>query len=460
MAENDLKGKLDLDALKVLIGSGEIDTVIVAFPDLYGRLVGKRCGGDYFLQKVAKSGTHACDYLLTVDMEMEPIDGYEFANWERGYGDFHLVPDFSTLRRLAWLERTAMVICDLHGGDGQPIPVAPRNILKAQIARAEALGFRAMAGSEAEYYLFEADYRTAWREGFQRVQPSGDYIEDYHILQGTRGEPFHGKLRHDLDHSGVPVECTKGEWGRGQHELNLQYSEVLEMADRHTLYKHGAKEIADSLGMSVTFMAKPAADTAGSSCHVHLSLWSGSGNAFDGDQSLGSVQCSDLFRQFLAGWIFHAQDLMVWMAPTINSYKRYQAGSWAPTRLAWASDNRTAGFRIVGQGSSLRIECRVPGADCNPYLTYAAALAAGLDGVAKGLEPPSEFFGNAYEADDVPSVARTLRDATDAFSESEFVKETFGDLIQQHYSHFYRTEISAYDQAVTDWEHRRYFERI
>ena len=453
-------GQFDIEQLRRQTASGRIRTVIAAFPDLYGRLIGKRFSAKHFVDRVLHDGTHACDYLLTVDMEMEPVDGYQFANWSKGYGDFHLVPDTNTLRRATWLRRTAIVICDLHDATHQPVPIAPRNLLKRQIARAANLGYQVYAGSEAEYYLYRQSYRQASRRNYDRLRPVGDYIEDYHILQGTREEPFNGRLRHCLDSSRIPVECTKGEWGLGQHELNLCYAEVLEMADRHLLYKQCAKEIADSMGQSVTFMAKPEEDGAGSSCHVHLSLWKDGQNAFPGDGDLTGIRCSPPFRGFLAGWIRHAADLMVWMAPTINSYKRFQAASWAPTRIAWSRDNRTAGFRIVGTDASLRIECRIPGADCNPYLTYAAALAAGLDGIEQQLEPPDMIDGNVYDAENAPRVPHSLAKATDQFANSDFNRQTFGAEVIDHYAHFYRTEQAAFDRAVTDWERRRYFERI
>ena len=318
---------IEIETLQDLIASDEIDTVIAAFPDLYGRLVGKRFVGKFFLDSVAEAGTHACDYLLTVDMEMEPVAGYSFTNWEQGYGDFHLVPDLGTLRVASWLPKTAIVLCDLQHANHDPVAVAPRSMLKAQVNRAAALGLSAKAGSEAEYYIYDQDYRKLAKRNYQRMQPAGDYIEDYHILQGTREEPLNRLIRNALDKSDVPVECTKGEWGLGQHELNLRYAEVLEMADRHILYKQCAKEIAESIGKSVTFMAKPFAEGAGSSCHVHLSLWDGDANAFVGDGTLGNVKCSDRFRWFLGGWIRHAAEIMARMAPNVNSYKRYQAGS-------------------------------------------------------------------------------------------------------------------------------------
>ncbi len=451
---------MTLQQLRRSVESNEIDTVVLAFPDMYGRLVGKRFVAPFFLDSAAESGTHACDYLLTVDMEMEPVPGYEFANWDKGYGDFHLVPDLETMRRVTWLPNTALVLCDLFDEQHRPISVAPRSILRKQIARAEQMGLFAKAGSEAEYYIYDHSYRTAAKQDYQHLSPAGDYIEDYHILQGTRVEPLNREIRNHLEASGVPVECTKGEWGLGQHELNLRYADVLEMADRHSIYKQCAKEVADSQGKSVTFMAKPFQDRAGSSCHVHVSLWNDEGNAFVGDRTLASIPCSDRFRWFLGGWMQHAQELMVMMAPNVNSYKRYQAGSWAPTRLAWARDNRTAGFRVVGSGNSLRIECRIPGADCNPYLVYASALAAGLDGIEKQTEPPAIFEGNAYAASEVTHVPKTLAEAAELFASSDFARQAFGEEVTAHYTHFFRSEQQAFDKAVTDWERKRYFERI
>jgi len=443
------------------VKAGAIDTVLAAFTDLYGRLMGKRFDAGYFLHHTAKSGTHACDYLLTVDMEMEPVPGYRFANWQKGYGDFHLVPDFDTLRTAAWLDRTAIVLCDVeHEGTHQPVPLAPRSILKKQIEAAGALGYRAMAGSELEYYLFQNSYRQAAERKYSGLEPAGWYIEDYHVLQGTREEEFNGAVRRHLARSGVPVECTKGEWGQGQHELNVRYADVLAMADNHGLYKQCLKETADRMGLSVTFMAKFSEKQAGSSSHVHLSLWNGKQNAFAGKNALGPVECSDVFPHFLAGWIAHVPELMVFYAPTVNSYKRYQSGSWAPTRLAWSHDNRTAGFRVVGRGSSLRIENRLPGADCNPYLVYAASLASGLDGIARKLAPPASFDGDVYAATELAHVPRTLAEATDLFEQSAFARQAFGDEVVEHYVHFFRTEQAAYDRAVTDWERARYFERI
>ncbi|MCH8045375.1 MAG: glutamine synthetase [Planctomycetes bacterium] len=454
-------GMLSLDQLSTAVEGGQIDTVLVGFTDLYGRLMGKRFDGRFFLQTVADAGTHACNYLLTVDMEMEPVAGYELANWEKGYGDFHLAPDFDTLRIASWLDRTAMVLADVHDpATHVPVEQAPRSMLRRQIERATGAGFTVMAASEIEYYLFRDSFREAAGKKHTNLQSAGWYIEDYHALQGARVEEFNAEARRHLSASGVPVECTKGEWGLGQHELNVCYAEVLQMADRHAVYKQCLKELADRLGWSVTFMAKWAADGAGSSCHVHLSLWRDGENIFAGDHSLGPIKCSDEFRWFLGGWMARAAELMVCYAPNVNSYKRYQAGSWAPTRLAWSHDNRTAGFRVVGSGESLRIECRLPGADCNPYLTFAAALASGLDGIANKTEPPDMFDGDVYSARDVPHVPRTLHAATDIFEQSDFAREAFGENVVTHLVHFFRTEQQAYDRAVTDWERQRYFERI
>ncbi len=458
MAER--RGMLTVQQLQEAVEANEIDTVLVVFTDLYGRLVGKRFDAGFFLETAAE-GTHGCNYLLTVDMEMSPVPGYAFANWEKGYGDFHLAPDLGTLRRATWLDRTALVLCDVRSeGDDALVAQAPRSVLRRQLERAKRDGYKTAAASEIEYYIFEDAYRDAAEKGYQSLKPAGWYIEDYHALQGARVESFVGAARRHLRDSGVPVESSKGEWGLGQHELNVRYAGALEMADRHVVYKQCLKEIADRMGLSVTFMAKYAADGAGSSCHVHVSLWKDGKNAFAGTKKLGQIASSDVFRWFLGGWISHAAEMMVLYAPTVNSYKRYQSGSWAPTRLAWSYDNRTAGFRVVGRAQSLRIECRIPGADCNPYLVFAAALASGLDGVARKTEPPPMFAGDAYGADDAPRVPATLRDATDLFAGSAVAREALGDDVVEHYTHFFRTEQAAYDKAVTDWERKRYFERI
>jgi glutamine synthetase len=454
-------GLLTQDQLARQVSAGTIDTVLLVFTDHYGRFMGKRLDADFFLDDAAQRGTHACNYLLTVDMEMEPVPGYRFANWEKGYGDVHLVPDFATLRVASWLEKTALVICDLEEEKHhRRVAPAPRSILRTQIDRAAKMGCRAMAGSELEYYIYKNSYRDAAARGYDGLEPAGWYLEDYHALQGAREEAFNGAARRHLKQSGIPVESSKGEWGLGQHELNVRYADILTMADRHSIFKQCLKEIADQMGISVTFMAKVAANQAGSSCHIHLSLWRKHQNLFPGKARLGPVACSNTFRWFLGGWIAHAPELMVFYAPTVNSYKRYQAASWAPTRLGWSYDNRTAGFRVVGEGKSLRIECRIPGADCNPYLAFAAALASGLDGIEHRTEPPKIFDGDVYAAKHLPLVPRTLREATDLFGKSAFAKRAFGEEVVEHYLHFYRTEQEGYDKAVTDWERRRYFERI
>jgi len=455
------KGMLDFQHLKNKVANGEVETVIVAFTDHYGRLVGKRFDAEFFLENTAREGTHACDYLLTTDMEMEPVQGYGFANWELGYGDFHLVPDMSTLRMASWLDRTALVLCDIiDDKNHQLVDEAPCSILRRQLAQAEAMQFACFAASELEYYLFETSYRKAHDQHYQELRPAGWYLEDYHILQSTRTEPFTAAARRHLKNSGVPVENSKGEWGLGQHELNIRYAEAMEMAGRHVIFKQCLKEIADAQGLSVTFMAKFDAGRAGSSCHIHISLWREGENAFAGNKQFGPVEGSDIFRWFLGGWMAHAPEVMPFYAPTINSYKRFVDASWAPTRLAWSYDNRTAGFRVVGKGQSLRIECRIPGADCNPYLAFAAALASGLDGLRNRIEPPECFVGDIYEARHLPRVPYTLGQATDQFEASGFARQAFGEKVVKHYSHFFRKEIEAYDRAVTDWERKRYFERI
>lgn len=454
------KGLLSLADLTDAVAEERIETVIVAFTDHYGRMMGKRFDADFFLESSANDGTHACDYLLTTDMEMEPVPGFESANWELGYGDFHLVPDLKTLRIANWLEKTVLVLCDLENEKTHSaVEEGPRSILNAQLKKAEAQGYHAFGASELEYYLFETNYRDAFAQQYHGLKPVGDYLEDYHIFQGSRTEPFTAAARKHLKHSGIPVETSKGEWGLGQHELNVKYTDVRGMADNHVIFKQCLKELADKMGLSLTFMAKYDEGGAGSSCHIHLSLWNGAENAFAGDQQIGPVMGSDVFRWFLGGWIKYVPDVMPFYAPTVNSYKRYVDGSWAPTRLAWSYDNRTAGFRVVGKGKSLRIECRIPGADVNPYLAYAAAMASGLAGIEHKIEPPEIFIGDIYAANHLPRVPYTLEEATESFANSEFSKKAFGEKVVEHYAHFFRTEAAAYRNAVTDWERKRYFER-
>jgi glutamine synthetase len=455
------RGMLSLEDISTRVAEGTIDTVLVAFTDHYGRMMGKRYDAGFFLEDTVAGGSHACDYLLTVDRDMNPLPGFRFANWEEGYGDVHLVPDMRTLRQASWLQRTALVLCDVHarGGHGR-LSIAPRSLLRRQVERAAALGLAAKAGTELEFYMYRDTFEEAAQKGHAGLQATGWYIEDYHLLQGTRAEDYVGALRRHLSASGVPVENSKGEWGHGQHELNVRFADILEMADRHVVYKQCAKELAHALGRSVSFMAKVDEKQAGSSCHIHLSLWRGDDNAFVGARDLAGIACSDTFRWFLGGWLQHARDAMVFFAPTVNSYKRYQAASWAPTRLAWSYDNRTAGFRVVGTGKSLRIECRIPGADCNPYLALAASLAAGLDGIENRIEPPPMFEGDMYTATELPAIPSSLRTATELFAQSDFALRAFGEDVVEHYTHFLRAETAAFERAVTDWERNRYFDQI
>ncbi len=454
-------GRLDLEDLRHAVADGSVDTVITALPDLYGRLVGKRIHAPFFLDEVASGGMHVCDYLLACDMEMDPTPGYAFASWESGYGDLHAVPDLGTLRRAAWLERTAVVLCDAETTDGVPADVAPRTILQRQIERVRAAGFEPKMGSELEFYLFPMSYGDARQRHWRELKAGVPYIEDYHVLSGTFAEPVIGAIRREVDASHIPVEFSKGEWGPGQHEINLRYAPALEMADRHVLYKQAAKEVAAARGHCVTFMAKLDERLAGSSLHIHSSLWQGDAAAFAGDEEIApGVAGARLFRHYLGGLLTHARELTWFFAPNVNSYKRYQAGSFAPTRLAWSYDNRTAGFRVVGHGSSLRVECRIPGADANPYLAYAALLAAGLDGIERGLDPGPALAGNLYDAGSLPQVPRTLSEAIGELERSEFVRKVLGDAVVDHLLHFARTEQQSFEGQVTDVERARFFERV
>jgi glutamine synthetase len=448
-----MQGRIDIEELERLVADGEIDTVLVVFPDMYGRLVGKRIVGRYFIDEVADKGIHACDYLLACDIDMDPVPGYRFTSWAKGYGDFHPVPDFDTLRIASWLEKTALVLCDVYEEErDELVPYAPRGILRRQVARTADRGYVAMGASELELYVFKDSYEDVAKKSFVNLEPFGRLIEDYHILQGTKEDFLIGAIRRHLERSGVPVESSKGEWGPGQQEIGLRYADLVEMADRHAIYKHAAKEIAWQNGHAITFMAKWDERFAGSSCHIHASLWSPAGEPlFAGE--------SDVFRWFLGGWMAHIRELFPFYAPYPSSYKRYVAGSFAPTGIAWSYDNRTAGFRIVGHGSSLRIECRTAGADANPYLAFAATLAAGLDGIEKKMEPPPAYEGDVYGAQDLPQVPHTLPEAIAELEKSEFAREAFGNEVIEHYLHFFRTEQRKFDAVVTDWERRRYFEQ-
>ncbi|HXG14807.1 MAG TPA: glutamine synthetase family protein [Calidithermus sp.] len=453
---------LDLRTLGTLVRRGEIDTVLAVFPDHYGRLMGKRVVARHFLEHVAREGSHACIYLFTVDMEMEPLPGFALTSWEQGYGDMRCVPDLGTLRRLPWLPATALVFCDVYTDDGRPIEEAPRWILRRQVERAARLGYRVKVAAELELYCFRESFAEARARRYHALTPVADYLEDYHILQTSREESLIRAIRNAMEGAGVPVETSKGEWGRGQEEINLAYADALEMADRTALYKHGAKEIADQQGRSVTFMAKYDAAAAGSSFHVHSSLWDRTGRRpLFGVRRRGAPRSLPaLAGQWLAGQLALARELALFYAPTVNSYKRYQAGSFAPTRIAAGWDNRTCGFRLCGQGASFRIENRIPGADANPYLAFAATIAAGLHGLQSRLKAPRLYEGNAYQDATLPQVPRTLREAMAELERSRAARAAFGERVVEHYLHLARLEQQAFDQAVTDWELLRNFERI
>jgi glutamine synthetase len=457
--EAPVTGELTLNDLEAMIRAGDVDTVLTVFPDVQGRLMGKRVVGRYFLDHVAGEGVHACIYLLTVDVDMEPLPGFKLTSWERGYGDMRMVPDMSTLRLIPWLPGTALVFCDLYTEAGEPIEEAPRWVLRRQVERAAGEGYTVNIGSELELYLFKESFEAARAKRYQGLTPVSGYLEDYHILQTTREEPLIRAIRNGMEGARVPVEFSKGEWGKGQEEINLRYAEALEMADRHTLYKHGAKEIAHLQGCSLTFMAKYDVGAAGSSCHVHSSVWDGSGRKplFPGRSRQSG---SPLFQHWLAGQLALARELVYFYAPTVNAYKRYQAASFAPTRLVAGWDNRTCGFRLCGEGAGFRVENRIPGADANPYLAFAATIAAGLQGIRHKLKPPAPYEGNAYEDASLPQVPRTLREAITALESSEVAREAFGARVVEHYLHTARLEQEAFDRAVTDWELVRNFERI
>lgn len=448
---------MKLSELKSLVKSGTIDTVIVAFPDLFGRLIGKRFTASHFLESALKEGTHGCSYLLTVNLDMDPLEGFKVANWDAGFGDFEMRPDLATLRVLPWQTATALVLCDFLHHDGKLVEEAPRSVLHRQLARLKQAGLDCFCASELEFYLFNQTFHSAFTGGYRDLQPSSDYRIDYHVMQPTRDEPLMRAIRNGMTGAGIPIENSKGEWSRGQHEINFRYTEPLAMADRHVIFKHGVKEIAEQFEKSVTFMAKYSAQEAGNSCHLHMSLWkSGKSLFWDPRQHAGSA----LFRQFLGGLLKYSPEFSLCFAPTVNSYKRYQPGSWAPTRMAWSTDNRTTGFRIVGHGNSFRIENRMPGADANPYLAFAAMLAAGLAGVEEKLDCGDEYRGNAYLDEGLARLPASLRDATDLFERSKLAKAAFGAAVVEFQVHHARLEQQAFSDAVTDWERQRYFERI
>ncbi len=450
---------LSFDDLKNAVADGEIDTVLACLVDMQGRLIGKRFQAEYFIDS-AHEETHCCNYLLANDIDMEPVPGYAAASWTQGYGDFILKPDLSTMRRVPWLEGTALVLCDVLDHHQHDLPHSPRAILKKQVARLSERGYVGMFASELEFYLFDESYRAIHERNYQHPKTAGYYIEDYHILQTTREEPVMRAIRKHLQAAGVPVENSKGEWGPGQEEINVRYCDALEMADRHAIIKHACKEIAMLQGKSITFMAKWRNDLAGSSSHIHNSLWDATGKTplfFDASAPFGM---SALMRSWVAGQLKYAADITCFLAPYINSYKRFQVGTFAPTRAVWSRDNRTAGFRLCAEASKgIRIECRIGGADLNPYLAFAALIAAGLAGIDENLSLDAPFEGDAYYGAKLPEVPKTLREATAALRASSMLRNALGDAVIEHYAHTADWEQQEYDRRVTDWELQRGFER-
>jgi glutamine synthetase len=460
-----MAGMLTRDELEGLIRGGEVDTVLMVFPDLQGRLVGKRTTGRFFLQSVADAGTENCNYLIACDMDNNPVPGYRFASYAQGYGDMLAKADWNTVRLIPWVPKTAMIMCDLLDVDSHElIEVAPRSILQRQVDAAAAMGFLPMVASEIEFYLFRDTYDDAHDKGYRGLKPHSPWLEDYHILQTTKDEYVLGDIRRGLEAAGVPVEFSKGEAGRGQHEINLDYTTAVEMADRNSVYKLAAKEIAHSHGRSVSFMAKYDFNDTGSSCHVHSSLWSLDGRTalFDGhaDGHHGAHGMSETFQHYLAGQIATAREFSLLWAPTINSYKRFQLGSWAPTGVGWGIDNRTLGFRKVGHGKGTRVECRIPGSDANSYFVFAGAIAGGLHGIRNKMELGEPYVGNGYEADDIGRIPWNIVDAIELWEHSEVARECFGDEAHHHILTMAKAEWQAFNQTVTDWELRRYWERI
>ena len=442
------------------IGDGSIDTVVVAFPDVYGRPVGKRVTADFFTEHVADHGIEACEYVLAVDVDMTPLPGYRFANWDTGYGDVVCRPDYATARRIPWLDGTAMVIADLTDTEGAPVEVSPRQILRRQLERAAERGLRVCSATELEFFLFRESYEEADAKGWKGLTPHTSTVEDYQLLQTTREEYILRRIRNEMRAAGIPVEFSKGEAGRGQHEVNVTYAESLETADRHLVFKNGIKEIAAQEGRAATFMAKWTMDDVGSSCHVHTSLWdAGSGDPLMADASHPSG-LSSLGRRVLAGQLRGARQLAWCAAPTVNSYRRYVPGSWAPTAAVWGEDNRTCGFRVVGHGPGRRVESRIPGADVNPYLVLASSIAAGLYGIDHELDPGDPYPRNAYEATDVPRIPATLVEAIDELRGSKVALEAFGDDVHHHLLNTAEQEWAACNRHVSDWELARNFERI
>jgi glutamine synthetase len=453
---NTAKGMLTIDELRDLSARGAVDTVLVALTDMQGRLQGKRCTAEYFLNEVVPHATEACNYLLAVDVDMNTVDGFEMSSWERGYGDFVLRPDLSTLRHVPWHEGTVLVLSDIEWVQGGEVPASPRQVLRRQLARLAERGLAAYVGTELEFIVFNDSYEQAWQRGYRELTPANQYNVDYSMLGTGRLEPLLRRIRNEMGGAGMYVESAKGECNPGQHEIAFRFAEALSTCDNHGIYKTGAKEIAAQEGKSLTFMAKYN-EREGSSCHIHISL-----RGTDGDLVLAGDRpggFSALMEHFLAGQLACLRELTYFLAPNVNSYKRYMPGSFAPTAVAWGTDNRTCALRVVGHGPSLRVENRVPGGDVNPYLAVAALIASGLYGIENELPLEPEFTGNAY-ASGKPTVPTTLRDAAGLLAESKMAREAFGEDVVEHYLNAARVELAAFDAAVTDWERIRGFERL
>ena len=454
---------LSLEELRVSVAARDIDTVIVALTDMQGRLQGKRFHARYFLDEVVPHSTEACAYLLAVDTDMNTVDGYELASWETGYGDFMLIPDWNTMRVLPWQPGTALVLADVaglgdgHGAAGGPVRVSPRQVLRAQLERAAERGWTAMAGTELEFVVFEGGYEQAWDSGYRSLVPANRYNADYSVLGTGRIEPLLRDIRNSMAGAGLYVESAKGECNLGQHEIAFRYADALTTADQHSIYKTGAKEIAAKHGYALTFMAKPN-EREGNSCHIHLSFRTADGSPVMSGE--GPYGLSPAGESIMAGLLAGLRELTLLLAPTINSYKRYASGSFAPTAVAWGPDNRTCALRLVGHGPSLRVECRVPGGDVNPYLALAGLVAAALSGVAEPRPLQAPVTGNAYAADGLPRVPASLDEALALWESSQLAADALGTDVVSHYATMARVELDAYRGAVTDWELRRYFERI
>jgi len=456
---DDVPAPLPVGRLEELVAAGEVDTVVVCFTDMQGRLQGKRLHAAHFLSDVLEHGTEACNYLLAVDVDMNTVGGYEISSWERGYGDFVLQPDLSTMRQAPWLPATAIVQCDVLWLDGQPVRQSPRQILRRQVEAAAELGFVALAGTELEFIVFEETYEQAWDRGYAGLTGANRYNVDYSILGTGRVEPLLRDIRNAMHGAGLRVESAKGECNLGQHEIAFRYDEVVRTADGHVLYKTAAKEIASAHGRSLTFMSKYD-EREGNSCHIHMSLRGADGSVvFDAPADGGGRERTDVFAGFVAGVLATLREFTLLYAPNVNSYKRFAAGSFAPTRVAWGEDNRTCSVRVVGSGPSLRPELRLPGGDVNPYLALAGMLAGGLHGIKNGLSLPPAFPGNAYTSD-LPTVPTTLREAREEFAASAVARQAFGDDVVDHYVNAAEVELAAFGAAVTDWERRRGFERL